>query len=133
MIDVLFEQLKFTLFNQEFEMTAENKQKFGIYMNLEIELNNLEAVISAVGFPEDNTTKCKSISNRDGSEIKLPSYYFCRDYLICQFDEIVLNFVNSEKLNLDTNKDIIKGKITEYINWLYKEFRDYDNKNPNLN
>jgi hypothetical protein len=134
LVNLLFEEFKQICLFEELEAK-------GIFLN-NIAVQNLNIVIDLVGFPKDNVNEYDyhSLNGMDHNPKHgkiIDENLFIRDWLIDKFYEIVHNNEKKQKIEVTekglkmtevNDEKLIRIKIGEYVDWLFKEYFELHNE-----
>jgi hypothetical protein len=131
LVKLLFEEYKQICLFRELE-------KKGIDLN-NIAVQNSEIVLDLVGFPEDNTLEydlnsMNEIEHNPNGGKKLDDDIFCRDWLFNPYYDLIDSIEKKQKIEVtdkglklveEDDEILALEKISEYVDWLYKEFYNW--------
>lgn len=134
LIKLLFEESKQIWLFEELE-------KRGIDMT-RIAVQNSAIVFDIIGFPADNTADydintLNGMPHNPSAGKKIDENYFCRDWLFNQFWTTFESIEKKQKIEVTDNglklveeadEKLAMEKLKEYVDWLYKEYYDYNSK-----
>ena len=134
LINLLFEEYKQLCLFDELE-------KKGINLS-NIAVQNLNIVIDLVGFPKENVKEydfdvLNGMEHNPQNGKNPDKNLFIRDWLFEKFFDLLSNVEKKQKIEVtekglkmtETNDEkLIKIKIGEYVDWLFKEYFELKNK-----
>ncbi len=121
------------------ECIFEELEKFR--MNLgDIGVNNLDIILSMIGFPEDNSSEGEKELQRQrdaGVEVPRVDDYFCRDWLDNRYYEMSSELRKKHKVivhhtgmhfeDMAMETEAVEA-FTEYVDWLFHELEHWDDE-----